>query len=207
MKTPDATVAGAWCLIRINGRPLAVALHAVAEIVEAEELVRLPLCSPRILGLCTYRRDLVPVIDLSHPPDASESGLGFGSGSGSGLGPGSGSGSGSGPGSVEGRSVVLLLRSEHATWGIQIDRGGAIVAEGALDDRNTASAEAGGVILIGSIIRGDTAYAVIDAEATWRNVRDAVERWYKDDRGRDRDRDPGRGLQSAQEYQTRTYQP
>jgi purine-binding chemotaxis protein CheW len=195
MKTLDPTVAGAWCLIRINGRPLAVALHAVAEIVEAEELVRLPLCSPRVLGLCTYRRDLVPVIDLSHPPDASASGLGFGFGFGPGSGPGPGSGS------VEGRPVVLLLRSEHGTWGIQIDRGGAIVAEGALDDRNTASEEPGGVILIGSIIRGDTAYAVIDAEATWRNVRDAIERWYKDDRGRDRDR--GLGLRSAQEYQIR----
>ena len=61
----DATAAQAWCLVWIDARPCAVALHAVAEIVEAEELVPLALCSPRVLGLCTYRHDILPVIALS----------------------------------------------------------------------------------------------------------------------------------------------
>jgi purine-binding chemotaxis protein CheW len=161
VKTPDATAAQAWCLVRIDTRPYAVALHAVAEIVEAEELVGLPLCSPRVLGLCAYRRDLLPVIAFSDAPSAT-------------------------PATTEGRPLVMIVRSEHGTWGLRIDRGGAIVAEGPLDDRCAAIVEPGGPVAIGSIKRGDATHAAIDAEATWRNVRDAIERWYKGDRGRDR---------------------
>ena len=68
VKTLEATAAQSWCLVRIDARPFAVALGAVVEIVEAEELVRLPLCSPQVLGLCTYRRDLLPVIALGEDP-------------------------------------------------------------------------------------------------------------------------------------------
>jgi hypothetical protein len=160
VKTPDPTAAQAWCLVRIDTRPFAVALHAVAEIVEAEEFVGLALCSPRVLGLCAYRRDLLPVIAFSDASSAT-------------------------PGPAEGRPVVMILRGEHGSWGIRIDRGGAIVAEGPLDDRGGATAGPGGAVVIGSITRGDTTHAAIDAEATWRNLRDAIERWYKGDRGRD----------------------
>src|SRR3954465_10076815 len=114
----DATAVQAWCLVRIDAQPFAVALNAVAEIVEAEELVRLVLCSPRVLGLCTYRRDLFPVIAFSEAPSAA-------------------------PAPVKGRPLVMILRSEHGTWGIQIDRGGAVVAEGPLDDRGAANAGPG----------------------------------------------------------------
>src|SRR5689334_3733156 len=104
------------------GRPLAVALHAVAEIVEVDELVRLPLCWPRVVGMCTYRRDLLPVINLLPRPEAD--------------GP---------PASrqVPGRGVVMLLRGEHGIWGLQIDRGGAVVVDGPLDDGPPAPAELG----------------------------------------------------------------
>jgi chemotaxis signal transduction protein len=162
VKTPDPTTEQAWCLVRIDGRPFAVALQAVAEIVEAEELVGLALCSPRMLGLCPYRRDLLPVLALSEAPAAT-------------------------PVPAEGRPMVMILRGEQGTWGIRIDRGGTIVAEGPLDDRGAAAVGlgSGGAVVIGSITRGDTTHAAIDAEATWRNLRDAIERWYQGDRGRD----------------------
>src|SRR5271154_934231 len=100
---PEANAAHSWCLVRIDAQPFAVALSAVVEIVEAEELVRLPLCSPQVLGLCTYRRDLLPVIALGQDRDTA-------------------------PAPGEGRPVVLILRSEHGTWGIKIDRDVVIVA-------------------------------------------------------------------------------
>jgi chemotaxis signal transduction protein len=165
LKTTDATAAQAWCLVRIDTRPFAVALHAVAEIVEAEALVRLALCSPRVLGLCTYRRDLLPVIALDEGASTPDT-----------------------PGHVESRAVVLILRGEHGTWGIRIDRGGTVVAEGTLDERVTIPEGAAGAVVIGSITRGGTSHAVIDAEATWRNVRDAIELWYKGDLDCDRRR-------------------
>src|SRR5947209_1387245 len=109
LKTLDATAVRAWCLVRIDTRPFAVALQAVAEIVEADELVRVALCSPRVLGLCAYRRDLLPVIDLSEGRPAAAA-------------------------PAEGRPVIMILRGEQGAWGIRIDRGGAVVAEGPLDD-------------------------------------------------------------------------
>ena len=160
MKTLEATAAQSWCLVRIDAQPFAVALGAVAEIVEAEVLVRLPLCSPQVLGLCTYRRELLPVIALGQGPTAA-------------------------PGRVEGRHVVVILRGEHGMWGITIDRGVVIVAEGPLDEQVPLPAGPDGAVVIGSITRGDASHSVIDAEATWRNVRDTIESRYKGDRGRD----------------------
>jgi purine-binding chemotaxis protein CheW len=137
-----------------------VALHTVAEVVEAEELVRLPLCSPRVLGLCTYRRDLIPVIGLLENPATTES-------------------------KREGRPLVLLLRSDHGIWGIQIDRGGTVVVEGPLDERDTRPLGSGAIVFIGSITRGESVSNVIDPEGTWRNIRGQIECWYKGEHGRE----------------------
>jgi purine-binding chemotaxis protein CheW len=138
-----------------------VALAAVAEVVEAEQLVRLPLCSPRVLGLCTYRRDLLPVIALGHAPAAARN-------------------------TADARPVVLILRSEHGSWGVQVDRGVTIVAQGPMDETGSLSAGPDGAVVIGTIMRGEVIHSVIDTEATWRAVREAVEGWYKGDRSRDR---------------------
>ncbi len=161
MKTLEATAAHSWCLVRIDSQPFAVALSAVAEIVEAEALVRLPLCSPQVLGLCTYRRELLPVIALGQGVTAA-------------------------PGPVEGRPVVLILRGEHGMWGIKIDRGVVVVAEAPLNQHGPLPAGTEGTVVIGSITRSDVSHSVIDTEATWRNVRDTIESRYKGNRDRDR---------------------
>jgi hypothetical protein len=51
-----------------------------------------------------------------------------------------------------------------------------------MDEGGSYPAGAEGAVVIGTIIRGEAVYSVIDAEATWRNVREAIECWYKRDR-------------------------
>jgi purine-binding chemotaxis protein CheW len=131
----------------------------VAEVIEAEQLVHLPLGSPRVLGLCTFRRDLLPVIALGPAPAFTT-------------------------GAAARQHVVLILRSEHAAWGIQVDRGVAIVASGPMDEGGSYPGGADGAVVIGTVLRGEVIHAVIDAEATWRNVREAIECWYKGERER-----------------------
>jgi purine-binding chemotaxis protein CheW len=161
LKTLEATAAQSWCLVRIDTQPFAVALNAVAEIVETEALVRLPLCSSQVLGLCTYRRELVPVIDLSKRPTTA-------------------------PGLVEGRFVVLILRGEHGMWGIKIDRGVMVVADVPLDPPGRLPAGIDRPVIIGSVTRNDASHSVIDVEATWRIVRETIESGYKGDHGQER---------------------
>jgi purine-binding chemotaxis protein CheW len=159
VKTIEATSAHSWCLFAIEGRHFAVCLAAVAEVIEAEQLVRLPLCSPRVMGLCTFRREPLPVIGLGHAPAAPS-------------------------GAASRQHVVLILRSEHGSWGAQVDRGVAIVAQGPMDEAGSYPAGANEAVVIGTILRGEVVYSVIDAEATWRNIREAIECWYKGDRDR-----------------------
>jgi purine-binding chemotaxis protein CheW len=129
-----------WCLFASGGHPYAVDLAVVLEVVDVEDLIPVPIAPPEVIGLCTVRRDVVPVVDPFGPnstrPSESASGL-----------------------------VVLVMRTEQGVWGWHIDRDGAAVTE-------TASA------VDGSIARGDRLHAVVDAESTWRVVRERVEEWY-----------------------------
>ena len=82
----------AWCLFRSGARPYAVRLDAVAEIVDADGLVRLPLSPPRVLGLFTLRRDVVPVLRMAEGQDDD-------------------------PGGPDTKLVVLILRTEGGRLG------------------------------------------------------------------------------------------
>lgn len=154
MTTPDTTPRRPWCLFKSDSRPFAVGLDAVAEVVQAERLVRLALCPPQVVGLCTVRRDIVPVLSLTALEGGEEQ-------------------------EPEGRTVVLILRSEEGVWGIRADREGTAVADGQLDPAQTLQAERGGAAIVGTLRRGDVAHAVIDPGQTWRNVREHVEAWYR----------------------------
>jgi purine-binding chemotaxis protein CheW len=149
----DARLTRPWCLFRSGSRPFAISLEAVAEIIEADRLERLPLCPPTLRGLCTYRREVVPVVRLTEGAIA-------------------------GPGDATARLVLLILRTEQSTWGIAIDRGGAVVAEETMEELAALSNEGSGPVLIGSIHREGVVHAAIDPAPTWRRVRDAVDRWY-----------------------------
>ncbi|AGA27692.1 chemotaxis protein CheW [Singulisphaera acidiphila] len=152
MPTSAAVQPPPWCLFRSDSRPFAVALEAVAEVVQADRLIRLAHCPPQILGLCTVRRDIVPVLSLN--PGAS------------GVEP-------------ETSVVVLVLRSDQGMWGIRIDREGTAVSDGVLNASAQGEPASGGAEVVGSVQRGDLAHAVINPDRTWRNVRALVEAWYQ----------------------------
>lgn len=164
MLIPDPRPRPSWCLFQIEARPYAVGLESVAEIVEAESLVRLPLGSARILGLCNFRRDVVPVIALDAPASLA-----------------------SGGGQAVGRPIILVLKAEPGTWGLRIDRGGTTVAEAPLEesDDEPGRVEPGAPVLRGTVWRGEVAHAVLDPEATWRSLREALQRWFRGDLGPD----------------------
>jgi chemotaxis signal transduction protein len=150
-----------WCLFRIDARPYAVGLEHVAEVVEAEGLVRLPLGSERVLGLCVFHRDVVPVIDLGHPE-----------------------GKAAGLAQPASRPMVLVLRSEPGIWGLRIDRDGTTVAAAPLDaGSETDRVVPGGPVLKGTVVSEGTNHAVLDSEATWSHLRDALQGWFRGDLG------------------------
>ncbi len=150
-----------WCLFRIDSRPYAVSLEHVAEVLEAEGMVRLPLGSKRVLGLCVFHRDVVPVITLGDPEGAA-----------------------AGAGQPGSRPLVLVLRSEPGIWGLRIDRGGTTVVAAPLEaGSGPALADPEGPILNGTVLSEGTTHAVLDSEATWSHLRDALQRWYHGDLG------------------------
>ena len=69
MKTLDATAAHSWCLVRIDALPFAVALGAVAEIVDAESKSG----SHSVLPRCSGSAPIVASSCLSLPSDSGPS--------------------------------------------------------------------------------------------------------------------------------------
>lgn len=147
-----STTTKPWCLFRCGRTSYAVGLSAVAEVVEVERLVRLPHSPPRILGLCALRREVIPVVSLDREDD----------------GPMTGSSSG---------LLMLVLRTSRGDWGVRIDAEGTAVAEEPLGT-TAPPVDRPGVSLLGTVRRGETAYAVIDPEATWQSLRRGVDDWY-----------------------------
>jgi purine-binding chemotaxis protein CheW len=144
-----------WCLFRSGQGAYAVGLDAVAEVVEVERLVRLPLSPPGVLGLCTLRRDVIPVLGLQDPgedaggPERSEPAF---------------------------RCMVMVLRTNRGLWALRINPEGTSVAEEPTSDEPT-DGQAGGAV---TVSRGGTTYKVIDTEAAWASARRSVDDWYCD---------------------------
>ena len=78
-----------------------------------------------------------------------------------------------GPGTVMGG----LMRS----YWLPALKSSELVADGPPDEGNSLPDAQAGSVVAGTITRGETVFSVIDAEATWRNIRDSIEGWYKDD--------------------------
>jgi purine-binding chemotaxis protein CheW len=144
-----------WCCFRSGSRSFAVDLKAVVEVIETEGLVRLPFSPSGILGLCAFRRDVIPVVRLASQPEAVPS--------------------------PRGRIDVLILRTEQGFWGLCIDRSGTVVTEDFLEEEPGLDPEAspGPAVLLGNLHRGEAVCSVIDPEATWQRIRAAVERDFR----------------------------
>jgi hypothetical protein len=142
-----------WCLFQGSRRAYAVGLESVEEVVELERLVRLPHSPPRVLGLCTLRREVLPVIGLDRDDGASPEPTGM--------------------------RPVLILRTSRGTWAVQVAGEGTAVGEGALEGPcPPPEPRAPWLTFLGTVRRGETVYAVIDPETTWKHVREGVETHY-----------------------------
>ncbi|HEV3164828.1 MAG TPA: chemotaxis protein CheW [Isosphaeraceae bacterium] len=156
LKTEELTCSQAWCLFSSLGQAYAVRLESVSEIISVDRLIQLPLAPPELIGLCTIRRDIVPVVGLVDGRPAVVSGM-------------------------QGMNALLVLQAEQGIWGIAINREGVAVVEATPEVQELALLPAGPTGTItsaGSIRKGDTAHAIINPEKAWSSVRASVERWY-----------------------------
>jgi len=145
----------AWCLFRSQSRALAVPLERVCEIVAVDRLVRVPLSPPELLGLCTVRREVIPVLRLDAEPSQ-------------------GNGQGARP------TAVLVLRTDQrGPWGIAINRDGITVLDESVGEEDGSLLDPQSPTPPDVIRRGDDVYTVVHPEKTWASVRAAVERWYR----------------------------
>jgi chemotaxis signal transduction protein len=132
----------------------------VAEIVEVESLVRMSLCPPWIVGLCTYHREVVPVVSLTvdcGSPDLVVS-----------------------PRFANGkprRDAVLIMGTSQGVWGIAVDRDGTVITADR-PERHEPRRIGGGIVTVGVIHQEAIAHTLIDAEATWHGLREAMVGWY-----------------------------
>ncbi|MGE3821947.1 MAG: chemotaxis protein CheW [Isosphaeraceae bacterium] len=144
-----------WCLFRCGEKPFALGLESVCEVVEVDRLVHLPLSPPRVLGLCNFRREVVPVVALGGGD--VEAGIGAR------------------------KQLVVIMRTGQGHWAFRIAPEGTVVGQGALEGPAPVFPPGSlGPICFGTVRHGETSYAAIDPEATWKSVRERVEGWYAD---------------------------
>jgi len=165
----------AFCLFHGDAGPMAVSVESVAAVLETESLVRLVWSPPQVVGLCPYHRDVVPVISMR----PTGSGVGADRENGVDCRPAAGAVTSAAKDDRDEktRCVVLILRTEHDAWGLRIDHLGIFISR-ECPDFHPPRIDEHGPVLIGALVRAETRYAILDAEATWRALRSAVARWY-----------------------------
>ena len=150
MEPPRSVEGPAWCLFRSDRRDLAVPLEMVKEIVSVEGLVPFPLGPPRLLGLFSLRREVVPVLKLYETSDDRTS-----------------------PNELDAeRHVVMITRAGQGIWGVRIDREGILVAEGSPVKPALDRILGNSPPLPGRLERAGTSYDIVDLEAVWRSLID-----------------------------------
>jgi chemotaxis signal transduction protein len=161
-----------FCLFRGDAGPMAVSVESVAEVLETDTLVRLAWSPPQVVGLCSYHREVVPVVLLGPLPRDVEDDLSRGQEQAAAT-----DTNGENVGIDERtRCVVLILKTEHGAWGIRVDSENTIMSQES-PEYHAPQMYANGPVLIGIIRLAETCYGILDAEATWRGLRSAVGRW------------------------------
>lgn len=143
----------AWCLFRSMSQAFAVPLDYVAEVVAVDQLLRLPLSPAEVIGLCTIRREVVPVVGLWDRAAGQTEPAGT-------------------------VNAVLVLRAEHGLWGIGINREGITVMEGSPDSIEPSARGSNIAGAAGTIRRGDLPHTIIHPERAWATLRTSIEGWY-----------------------------
>ena len=150
-----------FCLFISDSLPCGVPVANLAEIVEVDALVRISLCPDRVVGLCPYHRQVVPVVTLGTRGVRSEAS------------PVDSRTKGKAP-----REAVLILQTENGLWGVLIDREGTVITSerpNACEPRMLHD----GIVTVGTIHHGKEDHAVLDAESTWRGLREVVTNWFE----------------------------
>jgi purine-binding chemotaxis protein CheW len=153
---PDTTRPHAWCLFRSQSARLAIPLDRVGEVVAVDRLVPVPLSPPELLGLCTIRREVIPVVRLNCDDGQATA-------------------------QATRAATVLTVRTEqHRLWGIGIHRDGITVFDETITEEGTPAARSWDDDASNTIRRGDELYTILHPDQTWAAVRGTVERWYRD---------------------------
>jgi len=161
-----------FCLFRGDAGPMAVSVESVAEVLEMDTLVRLAWSPPQVVGMCSYHRDVVPVVKLGPPPrDVGEELL---RGQDQAVATET-AGEKIGIDEQTG-CVVLILKTEHGAWGIRVDSQNTIMSRES-PDYHSPRMYANGPVLIGIVRLAGTCYGILDAEETWCGLRSAVGAW------------------------------
>ena len=165
----------AFCLFDSDAGPMAVSVESVAAVLETESLVPLVWSPPQVVGLCPFHRQVVPVIALvpnGNGPDADrESELDS-------RRPASAvTSAAKESGDDDTRCIVLILRTENDAWGLRTDHRGTFISR-ARPDFHPPRLDEHGSTLVGVLVREDTCYSILDAEATWFGLRSTIVRWY-----------------------------
>jgi purine-binding chemotaxis protein CheW len=151
---------------------MAVSVESVAEVLETETLVRLAWSPPQVVGLCSYRREVVPVVGLRPLPGGIGEALLRGPDQTAATDP-----AGEKLGSDDRTGgVVLILRTDQGAWGIRVDSENTIMSRES-PEYHSPRISANGPVLIGVVRRAGTCYGILDAEATGRGLRSAIGRW------------------------------
>jgi hypothetical protein len=164
-----------FCLFEGDGGPTAVLVESVAAVLETEALVPLVWSPPQVVGLCPHHRGVVPVVSLKPDPRGAATSAGDrGDGR---AAVASADSPARGCDDASTRCAVLVLKSEHDLWGLRINALGTSITRGSPVE-HTLRTDASSAVWTGMIRSGETRYALLDAEATWRGLRVAVSRWY-----------------------------
>jgi chemotaxis signal transduction protein len=162
-----------FCLFHGDTGPTAVCVEAVAEVLETDTLVRLAWNPPQVVGMCSYHREVVPVVVLG--PVLRDAPENFVAGQDQAV---ASCSAGEKAGLDERKPcVVLILKTEHGAWGLRAKSEKTIMSC-ELPDFHAPRINAHGAVLIGTVEHAGICYGILDAEATWRSLRSAVGRWY-----------------------------
>jgi chemotaxis signal transduction protein len=161
-----------FCLFRTDAGPMAVSVESVTEVLETDTLVPLAWSPPQVVGLCSYHRDVIPVVVLGPLARGAHDNVSGERDQAPARDP-AGEKAGT---HDQSRSLVLILKTEHGAWGIRVDSESTTISRES-PEYHSPRMLASGAALIGIVQLAGTCYEIIDAEATWRGLRSVVSRW------------------------------
>jgi chemotaxis signal transduction protein len=171
--TPTVIGPKQWfCLFRGDAGPMAISVESVAEVLETNTLIRLAWSPPQVVGMCSYHREVIPVIKLGPLQGDGEEVIEHGILRKVAINSVQASDGFDEPS----RCIVLILKTERGAWGIRVDSKNPIMSPES-PEWDSPRVNSNGLVLIGSVRLAGICYDIVDAEATWRGVRSAVVRW------------------------------